>query len=42
MPDLNKTYLYRMIHIENIPHILQYGITHSNSENANPSFVPNW
>ncbi|MCG9881280.1 MAG: DUF4433 domain-containing protein [Bacteroidia bacterium] len=40
MPDLNKTYLFRMTHIENIPHILQYGITHSNSANANPNFVP--
>ncbi|OYQ45629.1 hypothetical protein CHX27_05555 [Flavobacterium aurantiibacter] len=40
MTDLNKTYLFRMTHIENIPHILQYGITHSNSANANPNFVP--
>lgn len=40
MPDLNKTYLFRMTHIENIPHILQYGITHSTSVNANPNFVP--
>lgn len=40
MPDLNKIYLFRMTHIENIPHILQYGITHSNSANANPNFVP--
>lgn len=39
MPDLNKTYLYRMTHIENIPHILNYGITHASSENANPDFV---
>lgn len=29
-----------MIHIENIPHILQNGITHSSSANANPNFVP--
>ncbi|MFZ6664109.1 type II toxin-antitoxin system toxin DNA ADP-ribosyl transferase DarT [Peijinzhouia sedimentorum] len=29
-----------MIHIENIPHILEYGITHSTSRNANPNFVP--
>lgn len=28
------------IHVENIPHILQYGITHSSSSNANPAFVP--
>lgn len=29
-----------MTHIENIPHILQNGITHSTSANANPNFVP--
>jgi hypothetical protein len=40
MPDLNKTYLYRMTHIENISDILQNGITHSTSTNANPNFVP--
>lgn len=28
-----------MTHIENIPHILQYGITHNNSLNRNPNFV---
>ena len=28
-----------MTHIENIPHILQYGITHATSPNANPDFV---
>lgn len=28
-----------MTHIENIPHILQFGITHSNSAHANPDFV---
>lgn len=28
-----------MTHIDNIPHILQYGITHRNSPNANPNFV---
>ncbi len=40
MPDLEKTYLFRMTHIENVPHILQYGITHVVSVNANPKFVP--
>lgn len=40
MPDLNKTYLFRMTHIKNIPHILQHGVTHSSSANANPDFVP--
>lgn len=29
-----------MTHIENIPHILQNGITHTTSEYANPDFVP--
>ena len=29
-----------MTHIDNIPHILQNGITHSTSSNANPNFVP--
>ncbi len=40
MAELNKIYLYRMTHIENIPHILQYGITHSSSPNSNPNFIP--
>lgn len=39
MPDLNKIYLYRMTHIENIPHILQYGITRIDSPNANKGYV---
>ncbi|MGV8093537.1 MAG: DUF4433 domain-containing protein [Mangrovibacterium sp.] len=37
---LNKTYLFRMIHIRNIPHILEYGLTHKNSPSANSDFVP--
>lgn len=40
MVDFSKKYLYRMTHIENIPHVLQYGITHRNSQSANSSFVP--
>jgi ssDNA thymidine ADP-ribosyltransferase, DarT len=40
MPYLNNTYLFRITHIENIPHILQHGITHSTSLNANRNFVP--
>lgn len=38
MIDLNKVYLYRITHINNIPHILQFGITHRLSKNANPHF----
>ncbi len=38
MAELDKIYLFRMTHIENIPHILKFGITHSKSVNANPKF----
>jgi len=37
---LKKVYLYRMTHVENIPHILQHGITHIKSPNRNPAYVP--
>lgn len=40
MPKLDKIYLFRMTHIENIPHIIQCGITHSTSANVNPNFKP--
>ena len=40
MADFKQKYLYRMTHIENIPHVLQYGITHRNSPNANENFIP--
>lgn len=33
-------HIYRMTHIENIPHILQYGITHRLSRYANPDYRP--
>jgi len=36
--ELNKVILYRITHIENIPYILQFGITHRNSQNRNPNF----
>lgn len=39
MQDLNKIYLYRMTHIENIPYVLEYGITHANSVNANRGYM---
>ncbi len=40
MADLNKIYLYRITHIENVPHILDKGVTHKNSPLANPQFTP--
>ncbi len=36
--NLENVKIYRMTHIENIPHILEYGITHRNSPNTNPNF----
>lgn len=32
-------YLYRITHIDNIPHILSFGITHQTSPNANPDYT---
>lgn len=40
MSDLSKIYLYRMTHIENISHILEYGITHVSSLHANLNYTP--
>lgn len=37
--DLNKIYLFRMTHIENMPHILQNGITHVASSKQNQQYV---
>lgn len=39
MPDFSKIFLYRMTHIENIPHILQHGVTHITSNNVNVDYV---
>ena len=39
MADLEKMYLFRMTHMENIPHVLTYGVTHSTSKHSNPNFV---
>lgn len=36
--DLAEIKIYRLTHIDNIPHILQFGITHRNSQNQNPNF----
>lgn len=37
--NLEEINLYRIVHIENIPHLLQYGITHRSSQLANPNYV---
>lgn len=39
MTDLSKTYIYRITHIENIPHILENGITRKDSPKANKNYV---
>lgn len=36
--ELKNVKLYRITHIENIPHILQFGITHKNSINGNQNY----
>ncbi len=36
--ELKDVKIYRIVHIENIPHILQFGITHKNSPNKNPDY----
>lgn len=38
--ELHEIHLYRMTHIKNIPHILEHGITHRHSPNANPNYLP--
>jgi hypothetical protein len=35
-PTIN---IYRITHVRNVPHILKYGITHKNSDNANPCYL---
>jgi len=37
--ELSQIHIYRMTHIENIPHILKYGVVHKNSPNANPDYI---
>jgi hypothetical protein len=37
--DLAEIKVYRMTHIDNIEHILQYGITHKNSPNHNSEYI---
>lgn len=37
--NLSEVKIYRILHIENIPHILSNGITNKNSSNANTNFI---
>src|SRR5690606_35780976 len=39
MTDLTKIRLFRMTHIDNVPHILLHGITHRASPLHNPDYV---
>ncbi len=36
----NKIWLFRIIHFSNLEYILRYGIHCSNSNKADPSFIP--
>lgn len=40
MADLNKIGITRMMHIDNVSHVLQNGITHVSSPKANATYVP--
>ena len=33
-------YAFRLVHIDNLPHILEYGIVRADSPNANPTYMP--
>lgn len=37
--NLDQVNIYRMLHIDNIPHIMKNGITHKHSSNFDPNFV---
>lgn len=39
MNEVDKICLYRITHIENIPHILQYGIVHNLSPDKNNNYI---
>jgi hypothetical protein len=39
MPDFSTILLYRMTHVQNIPHILKHGITHISSAAKNKKYV---
>lgn len=36
---IDKIFLFRMTHIDNVPSILENGITHRDSVNANPDYI---
>jgi hypothetical protein len=40
MSELSEIRLFRMTHMDNIPHLLSHGITHRNSPNANSNYMP--
>ena len=39
MADLSKIYLYRITHLQNIPHMLKHGITHITSARKNENYT---
>lgn len=38
-PTIDRIYLYRITHIDNIPHILKHGIVGKDSVNANSNYI---
>lgn len=39
MSERNSLHVYRMTHIQNVPHILKWGITHRKSAHADAGFI---
>ena len=40
MAEQKLQYAFRLVHIDNIPHILEHGIVRADSPNANPNYIP--
>lgn len=40
MAEKKLQYAFRLVHIDNIPHILEHGIVRADSPNANPNYIP--
>ncbi|WP_025125096.1 type II toxin-antitoxin system toxin DNA ADP-ribosyl transferase DarT [Myroides odoratimimus] len=40
MINFSKLWVYRMTHIDNVSHIAMNGLTHVDSENSNPNYIP--
>lgn len=39
IPELNKLWLYRIVHIDNLGYLLAHGMFHKTHENADPNYI---